>query len=234
MKEAKRDIREEPELNLDPDKLKYNSDGLIPAIIQEKRTKTVLMMAYMNRESLQKTLETGLTWFWSRSRQKYWQKGETSGHVQKVKEVYYDCDADTLLLQVEQAGVACHRGNYSCFSYPPCGQGTAAGGEGEKKEAPLEFLGRLARVIRERKAQKPRGSYVAALMEQGEEAVARKIGEEALETVLAFMVSSRERLVEEGADLLFHLMLALEARSVPLEEVLEVLRARHEAHEAKE
>lgn len=97
--------------------LKYNGDGLIPAIIQDVNTKDVLMMAYMNREAVAKTLESGETWFWSRSRQKFWHKGESSGNVQKVKEVTYDCDADTLLIQVEQKDAACHEGYYSCFHY---------------------------------------------------------------------------------------------------------------------
>ncbi len=204
--------------------LKFDDAGLIPAIIQDVHTKAVLMMAYMNRDSLLQTLETGRTWFWSRSRQKYWQKGESSGHVQKVKEVYYDCDGDTLLIKVEQVGVACHTGSYTCFYNPMQGD---KGGEEVQEQSPTEFLATLAGVIRERMAEKPEVSYVASLLEEGEEAVARKVGEEALETVLAYMGTSRERLVEEGADLLFHLMLALEAREVPTEEVLQKLQQRH-------
>ncbi len=97
------------------DHLKFNSDGLIPAIIQDQRTGRVLMMAWMNQASLEKTIETGKTWFWSRSRQKYWMKGESSGHVQAVKDIAFDCDGDTLLIQVEQTGAACHEGYHSCF-----------------------------------------------------------------------------------------------------------------------
>ena len=95
--------------------LKYDDNGLIPAIVQDVETGAVLMLAYMNKESVQKTLDTGLTWFWSRSRQKYWQKGESSGHVQEVKSMYYDCDADAILVKAKQNGVACHTGNYTCF-----------------------------------------------------------------------------------------------------------------------
>lgn len=98
-----------------PDNLKYDDKGLIPAVIQDSKTSEVLMVAYMNAASLQKTISTGLTWFWSRSRQKFWQKGETSGHVQRVKEILYDCDQDTLLIKVEQTGSACHTGSRSCF-----------------------------------------------------------------------------------------------------------------------
>ena len=106
------------------DHLKFNRDGLIPAIIQEQRTGRVLMMAWMNRASIEKTIETGKTWFWSRSRQKYWMKGESSGHVQVVKDVAFDCDGDTLLIQVEQTGAACHEGYQSCF-YRSATQGGA-------------------------------------------------------------------------------------------------------------
>lgn len=98
-----------------PEELKYNGDGLIPAIVQDVDTNEVLMLAYMNAESLKKTIETGKTWFWSRSRQKYWQKGESSGHIQEVRSIHYDCDADTLLIKAKQTGVACHTGNYTCF-----------------------------------------------------------------------------------------------------------------------
>lgn len=104
-------------MRIKPEELKYNQDGLIPAIVQDAETKEVLMLAYMNSEAVAKTLATGETWFWSRSRQKFWHKGESSGNVQKVKEVLYDCDRDTLLVVVEQKGAACHEGYYSCFHY---------------------------------------------------------------------------------------------------------------------
>jgi phosphoribosyl-AMP cyclohydrolase len=111
------------------DRLKFDSRGLIPAIVQDKNTGAVLMLAYMNRESLARTLAEGETWFWSRSRQEYWHKGATSGNVQKVHEIYYDCDADALLVKVEQVGVACHEGYYSCFHYRlnEDGEGGASG-----------------------------------------------------------------------------------------------------------
>jgi len=209
--------------------VKFDADGLVPAIVQDERTRAVLMMAYMNRDSLEKTMQTGKTWFWSRSRQKYWQKGESSGHVQEVKEIYYDCDGDTLLIMVEQVGVACHTGHYTCFFNPIYREGEGDEGSKEKEANPVDFISVLGEVIRERKAGQPEGSYVAGLIKEGEESVARKVGEEALETVLALMASSRERLVNEGADLLFHLMVALESREVPMEEVLLELRGRHGA-----
>ncbi len=110
-----------------PEELKYDDNGLIPAIVQDVETGAVLMLAYMNKESVQKTLDTGLTWFWSRSRQKYWQKGESSGHVQEVKSMYYDCDADAILVKAKQNGVACHTGNYTCFFNCMKGDGDDSG-----------------------------------------------------------------------------------------------------------
>ena len=104
-------------MSINLDRLKYDAAGLIPAIIQDEKTGSVLMLAYMNQESLARTVASGETWFWSRSRQEYWHKGATSGNVQKVREIYYDCDADALLVRVEQIGVACHEGDYSCFHY---------------------------------------------------------------------------------------------------------------------
>jgi len=104
-------------VSINLDRLKYDAAGLIPAIIQDEKTSSVLMLAYMNKESLARTVASGETWFWSRSRQEYWHKGATSGNVQKVREIYYDCDADALLIRVEQTGVACHEGDYSCFHY---------------------------------------------------------------------------------------------------------------------
>ncbi|MCG8403152.1 MAG: phosphoribosyl-AMP cyclohydrolase [Firmicutes bacterium] len=111
-------------MKIDPEDLKYDKDGLIPAIVQDAATGKVLMMAYMNREAVAKSLSTGETWFWSRSRQQFWHKGETSGHVQKIKEMYFDCDRDTLLLMVEQRGAACHEGFFTCFHYSLAPDGT--------------------------------------------------------------------------------------------------------------
>ncbi|TYO96262.1 phosphoribosyl-AMP cyclohydrolase [Desulfallas thermosapovorans] len=124
-----------------PEELKYNGDGLIPAIVQDVETKEVLMLAYMNSEAVAKTLSTGETWFWSRSRQKFWHKGESSGNVQRVKEMYFDCDKDTLLLLVEQRGAACHEGYYSCFHYALAGDGTVTV-KGEPLFNPEEVYGK--------------------------------------------------------------------------------------------
>jgi len=123
-----------------PEDLKYNSDGLIPAIVQDVATKDVLMLAYMNSESVGRTMASGETWFWSRSRQEFWHKGESSGNVQRVKEMYFDCDSDTLLLLVEQKGAACHEGYYSCFHYELAGDGTVTI-KGEPMFDPEEVYG---------------------------------------------------------------------------------------------
>ena len=206
----------------------FDAEGLVPTVVQEIRTGTVLMLAYMDQEAVRLTQETGKTWFWSRSRKKHWQKGETSGHVQLVKEMYFDCDADTILVKVEQQGVACHTGNYSCF-YNSLLTVSSRESEGnsENKELSTRFIARLAELIRERKAEMPQDSYVAGLFRKGDQVIARKVGEEAIETMLAFTGDTDKRLVEEGADLLFHLMVALEARNVPFEEVLKELQRRH-------
>jgi len=204
------------------DQLKYNADGLIPAIIQDINTGDVLMMAYMNRDSLQKTMETGHTWFWSRSRQCYWQKGESSGHVQNVKSIFYDCDADTLLIKVEQKGMACHTGHYTCFFNPLLEQSTENG----KQAGASTILSELTEVIRERKEKRPEDSYVASLLGGERKEVARKVGEEAMEVVLAFEENSNSEIIKESADLLFHLMVMLESQEINFNRVLGELAAR--------
>ena len=157
-----------------PDELTYDERGLIPAVVQEAETGEVLMVAWMDRDAVGKTLTTGLTHFWSRSRRAPWQKGETSGHVQHVQGVYADCDADTLVVQVHQEGVACHTGARTCFVNALSGAGATA-----------NILERIERIVQERKAAPAAGSYVAGLLAKGEAAVCRKIGEEAVEVAAA-------------------------------------------------
>ena len=205
-----------------PASLTYDERGLIPAVVQEAETGEVLMVAWMDRDAVTKTLETGLTHFWSRSRQAPWRKGETSGHSQHVQGVYADCDADTLVVQVHQDGVACHTGSRSCFFTALRGTGAAG-----------TMLDRIERVVAERKAARPAGSYVAGLLGQGEPAVCRKIGEEAVEVVTAALGGEGDRrVVEEVADLWFHTMVLLGERSIPLRDVLEELARRHTARPA--
>ncbi|HEU5197052.1 MAG TPA: bifunctional phosphoribosyl-AMP cyclohydrolase/phosphoribosyl-ATP diphosphatase HisIE [Methylomirabilota bacterium] len=216
-----------------PEALTYDAQGLIPAVVQEAETGEVLMVAWMNRAAVTQTLQTGLTHFWSRSRQAPWRKGETSGHSQHVQGVYADCDADTLLVQVHQDGVACHTGARSCFYTALQG-----GEEGNPARVPLphntgpagNMLDRIERIVAERKAAPPAGSYVAALLAKGEAAVCRKIGEEAVEVVTAALGGEGDRrVVEEVADLWFHTLVLLGERSIPLRDVLEELARRHAA-----
>lgn len=200
-----------------PDGLTYDEHGLIPAVVQEAETGEVLMVAWMDRTAVSRTLETGLTHFWSRSRQAPWRKGETSGHSQHVRGLYADCDADTLLVQVHQDGVACHTGSRSCFFTTLQGPGAAA-----------NMLDRIEHIVAARRAAPLAGSYVAGLLAKGEAAVCRKIGEEAVEVVTAALGGEGDRrVVEEIADLWFHTMVLLGERSIPLGDVLEELARRH-------
>ena len=210
---------------MSPDELRFDEHGLIPAVVQEADTGEVLMVAWMDRRALDATLSTGLSHFWSRSREQLWRKGETSGHTQHVEGVYVDCDADVLLVQVHQDGVACHTGSRTCFfsalrNGPGQGDGTAI--------PPANMLARLERTIAARKASPESGSYVAGLLVKGEPAICRKIGEEAAEVMTAALGGEgNQRLVEETADLWFHTLVLLGARGIPLQEVLQELARRH-------
>lgn len=195
-------------------KAKFNSDGLIPAVIQDVRTREVLTVAYMNQESLGLTVEKGETYFYSRSRKALWHKGETSGNFQKVRGMKLDCDNDTILVEVEPVGPACHTGSYSCF-------GVEAGFGGTIQQ--------LYGLIETRKETRPEGSYTTKLFEQGIDKIVKKLGEEAVETVIAAKNDSSERLVEETADLLYHLLVTLVEKGVTLEEIQIELAKRHKS-----
>jgi phosphoribosyl-ATP pyrophosphohydrolase/phosphoribosyl-AMP cyclohydrolase len=210
--------------------IKFDDNGLIPAIIQQEETGTVLMLAYMNKESLLKTVETGVTWFFSRSRQSLWQKGETSGHVQKVQHIYYDCDGDTLLIKVEQTGVACHKGTLSCFSRS-LGElenenenvTNVSAGYGQSVST---ILHELYHVVNERKRNPQTGSYTTYLFEKGQDKILKKVGEEAAETIIASKNNSKEELLYEMADLWYHCLVLLVQHNVSLSELLEELQKR--------
>ena len=200
--------------------LKYDENGLIPAIVQDVKSGTVLMLAYMNREALEKTLQEGRTWFYSRSRKRLWAKGETSGHLQKVQGIYYDCDADTLLVQVEQTGAACHEGSFSCFSHALV----------EKEEAVSEdwaVLSWLEDLVREREKQRPEGSYTTYLFEKGIDKILKKVGEEATEVVIAAKGGKEDEIIYETADLFYHLLVMLRDRKIELKEIWKELAGRH-------
>lgn len=199
------------------DQLAFNDDGLIPCIVQELRTGEVLTLAWMNREALDRTLASGETHFYSRSRGELWHKGETSGNVQRVRALRYDCDADALLALVEAAGPACHTGERTCFHRDLHGDG-----EVEVFEA-LPFL---ARTLKARHADMPEGSYTTELLRDGAERIAGKVSEEAAETIRAARDESDRRLSEEAADLLYHLGVLLELRDLSYEDALRVLTER--------
>ncbi len=204
------------------DEFKFDEKGLIPAIVQDYRTDEVLMLAYMNKESIKKTLETGRTWFWSRSRKQYWCKGETSGNVQHVKEIKYDCDADTLLVLVEQVGVACHTGERSCFyrSIATSHQPPAT------REKLWIILDELYEVIGQRKKDVPKGSYTAELFEEGQDKILAKIEEESAEVIDAAKNKDNSEVIWETADLLYHLLVLLVNKGISLEEVAGELEKR--------
>ncbi len=195
-----------------PDGLSFDAAGLIPVVAQDRGSGDVLMVAYANVAALVRTAETGFAHFWSRSRQALWKKGETSGHMLRVVEVRADCDKDALLYVIEPEGPACHTGARTCF--------------GEDSPTAAGMLEEVARVIAARAQAAPEGSYTARLLAQGQDQVLKKIGEEATEVVLAAKGQSDERLAEEAADLLFHLLVALHQRSLPLSRVMDVLKER--------
>ena len=206
------------------DDLSWDAQGLIPAVVQDTESGQVLMVAWMSRDALEATRRSGLTHFWSRSRQALWRKGETSGHAQHVDGIYADCDRDTLLVQVHQDGVACHTGARSCFftRLDEAERQPASAGAGP---AMLEVL---ERVLESRKAAPPAGSYVASLFQKGQPQICRKIGEEAAEVMTAALGGEGDgRVVSEVADLWFHTMVLLSARGISLRRVFEELAARH-------
>ena len=196
--------------------LKFNGHGLICAIAQDYESGEVLMQAYMNEEAYKKTLETGYAHYWSRSRQKLWKKGEESGHLQKVRGIYLDCDGDCLLLKVEQTVAACHTGNYSCFYTPivECGAGA-------------EMLGKLQRIVLDRKENPEDGSYTSYLFEKGVDKIAKKTGEEAVELVIAAKSADKKEIVGECADLFYHTLVLLANAGVTLSDVCTELKDRH-------
>jgi len=206
--------------------VRFGADGLVPVVTQESRSGDVLMVAFANRDALDRTLATGLAHYYSRSRGALWQKGETSGHVQRVVEIRLDCDADTILYRVEQTGPACHTGTRTCFSTVLGRTGGQADSGAAEEDPGGHALSRLARTIAQRAAERPPGSYTAELLAQGIGKASQKVGEEAVEVVVAANSEDDERLASEAADLLYHLLVLLQARGVPLDAVLQELESR--------
>jgi phosphoribosyl-ATP pyrophosphohydrolase/phosphoribosyl-AMP cyclohydrolase len=199
------------------DKIRYNEQGLVPAIVQDYLDGTVLMMAWMNQESLQKTLDTGETWFWSRSRSQLWHKGESSGHLQYVRSLRYDCDSDTLLVSVEQVGdIACHTGERSCFHQV----------DGEKLPPPADTLSQVFGVICDRRDNPVESSYTCKLFAGGDNKILKKIGEESAEVVMACKDDDKDAIASEVADLLYHTLVAVAHHKVELRDVYRKLQER--------
>ncbi len=208
--------------------LKFDRQGLIPAILQDAETRQVLMVAYMNEEALRRTVETGDAWFWSRSRQELWHKGETSGNFQRVERIQVDCDGDAILVNVRPDGPACHTGATSCF-FQSVEEALAGGAAAEPAETPLTGTGvveELAAVIAQRHRDMPEGSYVAGLLKAGVDRVAKKVGEEAAESIIAAKNGAHDEIVWEVADLWFHSLVLLEATGVPVQDVWSELERR--------
>ena len=199
---------------VDPDAIAFDERGLVPCVVQDWRTGEVLTLAYMNRDALDRTQSSGETWFWSRSRGALWHKGETSGNVQVVRELRYDCDADALLALVEPSGPACHTGERTCFH----------NGELEPP-APHEALPALERTLAARAADRPEGSYTAALLADPPR-IGEKVREEAEEAARAAREETDERVAEEAADVLYHLDVLLAGRGLSVTDAFEVLNGR--------
>lgn len=194
--------------------IKYDKDGLVPAIAQDIATGEVLMLAYMNEESIKLTLETGIAHYYSRSRKELWKKGETSGNIQEVMGFSYDCDGDTILLKVNQTGVACHTGEYSCFF-----------NQVKSTKDYKNTLGDLYKVILERKNNPKEGSYTNYLFKEGIDKILKKVGEESAEVIIGAK-NNREELIYESSDLIYHLIVLLVNEGVSLGDIYEELNKR--------
>jgi phosphoribosyl-ATP pyrophosphohydrolase/phosphoribosyl-AMP cyclohydrolase len=207
------------------DRVRFDGNGLVPVVAQDVATGDVLTLAYASREAVELTLASGEANYYSRSRSELWRKGATSGNTQRVVEVRLDCDGDALLYRVEPRGPACHTGEKSCFFTSLTGDGVGVATAGEQDFPFGTMVERLAGTIAQRHREMPEGSYTVSLIEGGPERLAQKVGEEAVEVVIAAL--SGERLSEEAADLIYHLLVLLEERGVGTEDVARVLRERH-------
>jgi phosphoribosyl-ATP pyrophosphohydrolase/phosphoribosyl-AMP cyclohydrolase len=208
--------------------IKFDAHGLVPAVIQDAASGAVLMVAYMNEEAVNKTLASGVTWFYSRSRKALWQKGETSGHVQKVREVYYDCDGDCLLVKVDQTGAACHEGTFSCFSRRLDGEGPARDttAAAAYDNPAMTILYELYNVINDRKHNPKEGSYTNYLFEKGRDKILKKVGEEAAETIIASKNDDKKEILYEMADLWYHCLVLLAHHNITPTELFSELASR--------
>lgn len=204
--------------------MKNDSKNLIPAIIQDADTGDVLMLAYMNRQSLEKSIDSGVTWFWSRSKNRLWNKGETSGNIQEIKEIKYDCDGDSILVRVKQTGNACHTGSRSCFYRILEEAGKDI--DFEKNNKGCEILDELYGIIDSRIKDKISDSYTYSLHKKGLDEIIKKIGEESTEIIIASKYQDNKDLINEVADLIYHLLVLLVEKKITLDEIFGELRSR--------
>jgi phosphoribosyl-AMP cyclohydrolase / phosphoribosyl-ATP pyrophosphohydrolase len=213
------------------EKVKFDEKGLIPAIVQDATTKEVLTLAYMNRTSLEKSIETRETWFYSRSRQELWHKGATSGNTQTIVEMKLDCDQDAIVVLVNPAGPACHTGAISCFSESILKEEITV--KNEASLADYQILMDLEEIIDQREKERPEGAYTTYLFEEGVDKILKKVGEEASEVIIAAKNRNQEELKWEASDLLYHLFVLLREQGLSFKEVLNVLQERHLDKEQK-
>lgn len=211
--------------------LKFDEQGLIPAIVQDSRTNKILTLAYMNAESLSRTLQTGETWFWSRSRQELWHKGETSGNFQHVVDIRIDCDGDALVVLVDPEGPACHLGEETCFHRDLADSISERVQRGVSlvNQSSMEIgilLDELYRLIADRKERRPEGSYTTYLFNSGLDKILKKVGEEAAETIIAAKNRSSQQMTAEISDLLYHLLVLMAECDVRLEDIFKELKQR--------
>jgi phosphoribosyl-ATP pyrophosphohydrolase/phosphoribosyl-AMP cyclohydrolase len=205
--------------------LKFDQQGLIPVVVQDASTRQVLTLAYMNVESLNRTLETQESWFWSRSRSCLWHKGESSGNTQRVVDVLVDCDGDALTVLVAANGPACHTGAQSCF-HNDIGYDSSIEKGADREPTLGEVLKGLYEVVESRKRERPEDSYTTYLFDQGLDKILKKVGEESAETIIAAKNDDRDALVKESSDLLYHLIVLFVERGLSLEEMSAELRER--------
>ena len=198
------------------DEIKFDDKGLVPAVVQDIKTKKVLMLAYMNKESIKKTFEEGLVHYYSRSREKLWKKGETSGNIQKLKGFYYDCDKDSLLIEVEQLGVACHTGNYSCFFNEVL----------KTENQQRDIIEELYFLLKDKKEKPQEGSYTNYLFREGLDKILKKVGEESSEVIIGAKNRNKEELIYEISDLVYHLLVLMVNEDVFIDDIKEELISR--------
>jgi phosphoribosyl-ATP pyrophosphohydrolase/phosphoribosyl-AMP cyclohydrolase len=215
------------------DEINFDERGLIPVIVQDSNTRQVLTLAYMNAESLKRTLETSETWFWSRSRSSLWHKGETSGHTQRVVDILVDCDNDSLTILVKPNGPACHTGEQSCF-HNALQEADDSPERIAHEEPDLgDVLNDLYALVESRKRDRPEGSYTTYLFDQGLDKILKKVGEESSETIIAAKNQDSEALAREASDLLYHLIVLMVERGLTLEEIRDELVSRGKKRDAQ-